>query len=71
MSDRTKRRPELAASPAIEPLISRATICDRWDLCPHTLRRWELAGKLRPINFNSRLVRYRLAEIEQLLREAA
>lgn len=46
-----------------EVLLSRKQVCERWGCCTMTLRRREAAGLIRPVRFNSRMLRYRLSDI--------
>lgn len=46
-----------------EQLLSRKSLAQRWGCCTETLKRRERAKVLRPIRFNSRLLRYRVSEI--------
>ena len=49
-----------------EVLLTRQQVAKRWGVCPHTVARHK---KLRPIRFNSRLLRYRLSDVEQVEKE--
>lgn len=49
-----------------EVLVSRKQVCARWGCCSLTLRRREAAGLLKPIRFNQRMLRYRLADIQAI-----
>lgn len=43
-----------------EKLLSRREVADRWGVCDHTVQRNK---SLKPIRFNSRLLRYRLEDV--------
>ena len=44
-------------------LVSRKQVCARWTCCTMTLKRREAEGVLKPVRFNSRMLRYRLSDI--------
>jgi hypothetical protein len=44
-------------------LITRKQLCARWECCTMTLKRREAEGVLKPVRFNSRMLRYRLSDI--------
>jgi len=44
-------------------LLSRRQLADRWGCCPHTIARRK---DLKPVRFNKRFLRYRLADIEAI-----
>ena len=46
-----------------EVLMSRKQVCARWACCAMTLKRREVAGLLKPVRFNQRMLRYRLSDI--------
>ena len=48
-----------------EKLLSRRQVADRWQVCQATVYRHP---ELKPIRFNRRLLRYRLADIEAVER---
>ena len=43
--------------------MSRKQVCARWACCAMTLKRREVAGLLKPVRFNQRMLRYRLSDI--------
>ena len=49
-----------------DALISRQSLCSRWQVCAETLKRKERAKLLRPIRLSERMVRYRIAEVVAL-----
>ena len=51
-------------------LLSRQQLAKRFQVCKHTVQWWEKRGLLKAIHFNSRVVRYRLEDVERLIREA-
>jgi len=53
----------------ITRLLTRRRLSDRWEYSIETLKRWEKNGKLNPLKLG-RNVRYRLADIEALERQA-
>jgi hypothetical protein len=53
--------PEEASSRRIAQLLSRAEVAQRWGCCPHTVARRK---DLKPVRFNKRMLRYRLADVE-------
>jgi hypothetical protein len=64
MINRDSQLPQTGISATTDhALISRRTLCTRWDCSDETLRRRERAGLLHPIHLSNRLVRYRLAEV--------
>ncbi len=46
-----------------EKLLSRKQLAERWQCSTETVKRRTREGLLHPVRFNSRLLRYRLAEI--------
>jgi len=46
-----------------EELLSRRAIAARWQCSVETIKRTEKAGLLRALRFNSRLLRYKLADV--------
>ena len=52
-----------------EKLISRHTLCDRWDCSGETLKRYEKRGILRPVRIAPRMLRYRLTDILKIEEE--
>ncbi len=52
------------------PLISRRQLARRWGVSTETLKRRERTGQLPALKFNARLLRYRVADIERIEREA-
>ncbi len=50
-------------SPSQEKLLSRRSICDRWDVSIDFIRKLEGTGELNPIKLSPRCLRYRLSEI--------
>jgi hypothetical protein len=59
-----------AVPSADDVLISRKWLCTRWQCSDETLRRRERAGLLNPIHLSNRLVRYRLAEVMAVEKDA-
>jgi hypothetical protein len=53
-----------------EILLSREQLARRWGCCIETIKRRERAGSLPSVRFNSRVVRYRLVDIERLEQQA-
>jgi hypothetical protein len=51
-------------------LLSRKALAARWQTSTETIKRRERAGKLKPLHFNQRLVRYKLADVEAIEAEA-
>jgi hypothetical protein len=54
-----------------EILITRKQLCARWSCCEMTLKRREVAGALRAVRFNQRMLRYRLSDVLRIEAEAA
>ena len=50
--------------------LSRRDIAQRHGVCIETIKRRERAGLLHPLRFNSRLIRYRLSDVEAYERQA-
>lgn len=48
-------------------LLTSRDVADRWSCCVHSVRRRK---DLRPVRFNQRMLRYRLADIEAIERAA-
>lgn len=54
------------------PLLTGKQVRERLGLVTktgHTLREWELAGKLHPHRINSRVLRYKPEDIDRLIEE--
>jgi predicted site-specific integrase-resolvase len=54
-----------------EQMLSRRAVAERWQTSVETIKRRERAGLIKPLRFNSRLIRYRLADVEALEAAAA
>ena len=52
-------------------LLSRRELAQRLHVCTHTIQRWERRGLIKSIRFNARVVRYRVEDVEKLIREAS
>jgi hypothetical protein len=52
--------------PAAEQLLSRQAVADRWQTSRETIKRREKAGLLKAIRFNSKLIRYKLSDVQAL-----
>ena len=68
MSINTKKTAKIAAPPNLNTvLIDRETLKNRWGISTPTIQRREKDGTLKPIHMpGGRLVRYYLADIEQI-----
>lgn len=53
-----------------EKLVTRPQLAEQFAVSIPTIRRWEKQGKLIPVRLGAGSVRYRLAQVEQFLREA-
>lgn len=62
MNTETRTAPS-AAGLAPGLLLTRKQVAHRWRVCPHTVAR---NPHLKPIRLNSRLLRYRTADVEAL-----
>jgi DNA-binding transcriptional MerR regulator len=49
--------------------ISREEAAEIAQVCKHTIRNWEKAGLIKAARINSRIIRYRRADIIKLLEE--
>lgn len=49
------------------PLLSKRQAARRIGICPHTLARWVRQGKIKPIRFNSRMLRFDARDVENLI----
>jgi predicted site-specific integrase-resolvase len=67
MTIKLKTLPEIA--PGDEELLSRKELAARWRCHIETLKRWEEAGRLKPIKVGAKFLRYRLSDIEKFERE--
>jgi excisionase family DNA binding protein len=52
-------------------LLTTRDVCDRLRVHRDSLRRWEAAGRIRPIRIAPHTVRYRPEDVERLLDEAS
>ena len=50
----------------MQTLIDRKELASRWGCSIPTIKRREIDGMLKPIHLSTRLVRYRLADVEAL-----
>ncbi len=57
-------------TPTNETLLSRRDVAKRQGVSTETIKRRERAGLLHPLRFNSRLIRYRLADVEAMEKQA-
>jgi excisionase family DNA binding protein len=61
--------------PAIPPgneittLLAPGEVQQQLRVCRHTLRRWEIAGRIKAVRFGRRVIRFRRAEIQRLIQE--
>lgn len=55
---------------AFVSLLSRRDLAKRHSVSVETIKRRERAGLLKPLRFNSRLIRYRLADVEAYEKQA-
>lgn len=55
------------AQPDPRRLLTRSEVAERLRVCRHTVRLYELRGYLSPIRITARTLRYRAAEVEDLL----
>jgi len=53
--------------PPGESLLSISQVCDLLNIGRESVKRLQEAGKLRPVVFNQRLIRYQLSEIKALI----
>lgn len=60
-----------AQAHSLAELISRKIAAEKIGVSTETLKRWEKRGLLRPIVFNTRLIRYRRTDIDRLVEQAA
>ena len=49
-------------------LLSRHQVMEKLAVSIDTVKRMEERGQLRPIRFNSRLIRYRLVEVDEMMK---
>ena len=68
---KTNIMPKLTTIQTPEQLLTRRRVADRFDVSTETIKRWTRAGKLNPLRFNSRNVRYKLSEILAIEQQAA
>jgi hypothetical protein len=54
--------------PALERYVTRKEVCAALNLHHDSLRRWALQGKLVPVVFGGRWLRYRVSDVEELIR---
>lgn len=54
-----------------EVLLSRRDVAARLTVSVETVKRREREGLLPAVRFNSRLIRYRLKDVEKLIEEAS
>ena len=55
------------APPKGDLLLSRHQVAEKLAVSLDSIKRMEQRGQLKPIRLNSRVVRYRLNEVEQML----
>ena len=53
--------------PADYPLMTCRQVADYLGVCTHTVTRYTAQGLLKPIRFNSRLIRYRPSDVKRLV----
>jgi predicted DNA-binding transcriptional regulator AlpA len=63
----TKRRNKAAAVGEI--YLNRREVAKKLNLCIETIKRMEQRKQLFPIHLNSRVVRYRMSEIEKVMHD--
>jgi hypothetical protein len=52
--------------PPSDQLLSRRALAQRWETSVETIKRREKEGLLKALRFNSRLLRYKLSDVEAL-----
>jgi len=58
---------KLSTKASVIGALTRRDIANAMQVCVHTVRRWERAGKLKGIRVNARVVRYAPAELDRLM----
>ena len=49
--------------PESDPSLTRKQLAERWNITTRTLKRWEKAGRIKPLTLSSHTIRYKLSEI--------
>jgi predicted DNA-binding transcriptional regulator AlpA len=57
--------------PKGELVLSRHQVCEKLGVSHDTVKRMEARGQLKPIRLNSRMIRYRVSDIDRMLQAHA
>jgi predicted site-specific integrase-resolvase len=52
---------------APQGLLSRKQVAHLFGVCKETVRRWERQGMFTPVIINSRVLRYRMADVQSIV----
>lgn len=67
---RRRRRRRVMSERKLSPaqiLLSRLQVAVMLDVSTETIKRWERAGVLKSVRFNSRVLRYRREDVERMI----
>lgn len=59
----TSNPKQALSSESVEGLLTRRELARRWACCEHTVAR---VKSLKPLRFNKRMLRYRIADVEAI-----
>lgn len=49
--------------------LTRRELLERWSICRESLRRMEMEGLINPVHLKPRIIRYRVADVEDYERK--
>lgn len=64
---KTNHRSSLEIETAPQGLLSRKQVANLFGVCKETIRRWEQQGLFKPVIINSRVLRYRMADVQSVV----
>ena len=65
MKNHNDNSPRTETAP--QGLLSRKQVASLFGVCKETIRRWEQQGLFKPVIINSRVLRYRMADVQSIV----
>jgi len=65
MKNHNDNSPRTETAP--QGLLSRKQVANLFGVCKETIRRWEHQGMFKPVIINSRVLRYRMADVQSIV----
>ena len=65
MNTQNDKSPRTETAP--QGLLSRKQVASLFGVCKETIRRWEQQGLFKPVIINSRVLHYRMADVQSIV----